>query len=77
MEIDLHGKNLYQARITLLSALKRATSADYRLRVIHGYHGGEALRCMVREAASSHPQVLRIEETSNRGETVLVLREYL
>lgn len=77
MEIDLHGKNLYQARVMLMSALKKATAADYRLRVIHGYHGGETLRAMVQEISASHPKVLRIERTPNEGETVLVLREYL
>ena len=29
MDIDLHGKNLYQARIAVSSALKHATNADY------------------------------------------------
>lgn len=77
MEIDLHGKNLYQARVLLMSTLKKATPADYRLRVIHVYHGGDTLRAMVQETASSHPKVLRIEKAPNEGETVLVLREYL
>lgn len=77
MELDLHGKNLYQARVALSSALKKARGADYRLRVIHGYRGGESLRAMVRETALNHPKVLRIEPTPNEGETVLVLREYL
>ena len=36
MEIDLHGMNLFQARNAVASALRRATAADYRLRVVHG-----------------------------------------
>ena len=40
---DLHGKNTYQAGITVDSLLKRAKSGTYRLRLIHGYHGGTAI----------------------------------
>ena len=38
--LDLHGKNHYQARIALDAALRRADAGVYRLRVIHGWHGG-------------------------------------
>lgn len=76
MEIDLHGKNVFQARVALMSALKKATAKDYRLRVVHGFRGGTALQDMVRGEAARHPRVLRIEPTPNPGETVLVLREY-
>lgn len=76
MELDLHGKNLFQARVALRSALARATSADYRLRVIHGYRGGSALKDMVMEEAQSHQKVLRLEHSQNPGQTILVLREY-
>ena len=43
-EIDLHGKNEYQARVTLDAALRRVRPGTYRIRVIHGHHGGTALR---------------------------------
>ncbi len=76
MELDLHGKNLFQARIAVQSALARATSADYRLTVIHGYSGGTALRDMLHEEFGKHPRVLRMERGRNPGQTVLVLREY-
>lgn len=76
MELDLHGKNLFQARIAIQSALTRATSADYRLTVIHGYANGTALRDMLREEFAGHPRVLRMERGMNPGQTVLVLREY-
>ncbi|MGI6655048.1 MAG: Smr/MutS family protein [Christensenellales bacterium] len=55
MELDLHGKNLFQARIAVQSALTRATSADYRLTIIHGYIGGTALRDMICEEFAHHP----------------------
>ena len=65
-EIDLHGKNEYQARVTLDAAL---------LRVIHGHHGGTALRELVRREYGRHPQVLRLE-AAGPGVTELVLREF-
>ena len=49
MELDLHGKNAYQARVAIDAALRRASSGVYRLRLIHGYHGGTALRDLCRE----------------------------
>lgn len=76
MEIDLHGKNLYQARIAVSSALTRATAADYRLKIIHGYRQGSAIRDMIREEFRSHPRVIRFEPGSNPGQTEIVLREY-
>ncbi len=35
MELDLHGKNAYQARVSIDAALRRASSGVYRLRLIH------------------------------------------
>ena len=71
----LHGKNQYQSRVALSAALRRAGVGVYRLRVIHGWHGGDALRRLVREEYAAHPKVLRVVERS-AGETELVLREY-
>lgn len=75
IELDVHGMTLYQAQIAIDAALRRAGGA-YRLRVIHGYHGGTALRDGVRERYSAHPKVLRMEIGLNPGETDLVLREF-
>ena len=47
IELDVHGMTLYQAQIAIDAALKRA-GGTYRIRVIHGFHGGTALRDMVR-----------------------------
>ncbi|HPY95449.1 MAG TPA: Smr/MutS family protein [Clostridia bacterium] len=76
MELDLHGKNLQQARIAVASALARATAADYRLNIIHGHRQGSAIRDMVREEFARHPRVLRVEPSFNPGQTIFVLREY-
>lgn len=73
VELDLHGKNQYQARLTVEAALRRSTGV-YRLRLIHGHNSGTALRDMIFEEYSKHPKVLRLEK---KGESVteLVLRE--
>ncbi|NLX83230.1 MAG: Smr/MutS family protein [Clostridiales bacterium] len=76
MELDLHGKNLFQARTAVMSALARATAADYRLKIIHGHKQGSAIRDMVRDEFVSHPRVIRLESSPNPGQTIFVLREY-
>lgn len=76
LEIDLHGKNWYQARITVDAVLRRAGGGTYRIRCIHGYHGGSALRDMLREEYAGHPRVLRLETGLSPGSTDLVLREF-
>lgn len=76
LEIDLHGKNRHQARITVDAALRRAGGGTYRIRCIHGYHGGSALRDMLREEYAGHPRVLRLETGLSPGSTDLVLREF-
>ena len=75
VELDVHGMTLYQAQIAIDAALKRAGGA-YRLRVIHGYRGGTALRDGIRERYASHPKVRRVEIGLNQGQTDLVLREF-
>lgn len=75
-ELDLHGKNEYQARVAIDAALRRVRGGTYRLRCIHGFHGGTALRDMVRREYAGHPQVLRLETKLGPGVTDLVLREF-
>ncbi|MBP3493949.1 MAG: Smr/MutS family protein [Oscillospiraceae bacterium] len=74
VELDLHGKNTYQAKVAVDAALRRATAGTYRIRCIHGFHGGTALRDMLRSEYEKHPQVRRLE--GNAGTTELVLREF-
>ena len=74
--VDLHGKNTYQARVTVDAQLRRAGGGTYRLRLIHGCHGGTALRDFLREAYAGNPRVLRLVSSPDGGATELVLREY-
>lgn len=76
MELDLHGMNQAQARTAVESALRRAPRSVYRLRLIHGYHSGTALRDMLRRDFAGHRRVLRVELGLNQGCTDLVLREW-
>lgn len=73
IRVDLHGCNQFQARIRLNAALKD-TGGVYRVRVIHGFNSGNALRDMVRNEYASHPKVIRTDEREP-GATVLILRE--
>lgn len=74
--VDLHRKNSYQAKVTVDALLRRASPATYRLRLIHGCHGGTALRDMLRVEYAHHPKVKRMILSSDGGTTELVLREY-
>ena len=75
--VDLHGKNTYQAKVTLDALLRRAGAGTYRVRVIHGSHGGTALRDFVRAEYGHHPRVKRLLLSPDGGATELVLREYV
>ncbi|MBQ7777957.1 MAG: Smr/MutS family protein [Oscillibacter sp.] len=73
---DLHGKTKYQAKITVDALLRRSGSGTYRLRLIHGYHGGTELRDFIRAEYGRHPKVKRLLLSPDGGSTELVLREY-
>lgn len=74
VELDLHGKNVYQARTAIDAALRRSRGV-YRLRCIHGFHGGTALRELIWAEYAGAPGILRLERV-NEGTTDLILREF-
>ena len=76
IELDLHGRNVYQARVAIDAALRRAGAGTYRVRVVHGWNAGTALRDFIREEYARHPKVRRVAQGSNPGVTELILREY-
>ena len=78
LTVDLHGCNQYQAKIRLDSAFRRVGREVYRIRVIHGYHGGTRIRSGIQEEFSygREPKVKRIEMGNNPGITDLILREF-
>lgn len=75
VEIDVHNMTVDQAAVSIDSKVRRANASVYRIRVIHGYHGGTAIRDMVRSRYRNNSKVLRIEFGMNPGATDLVLRE--
>ncbi len=74
-ELDVHNMTRRQAITAIDARLRRVNASVYRLKIIHGYHGGTALRDAVRSHYRDHPKVIRIEVGLNPGETDLVLRE--
>lgn len=77
LTVDLHGKNTYQAKITVDALLLRARAGTYRIRLIHGCHGGTALRDFIRAEYAHHPRIQRLILSPDGGATELVLREYI
>lgn len=75
LEIDVHNMSRTQAITAIDAKLRRTNASVYKLRVIHGYHGGTVLRDAIRTRYREHPKVKRIEIGLNPGETDLVLRE--
>ena len=75
IELDVHGMTVTQACVAIDAALRRAKGA-YRIRVIHGYHGGTALRDGIRGRYGANGRVKRVELGLNPGQTDLVLREF-
>lgn len=74
--VDLHGKTVFQAKVTADALLRRSGGGTYRIRLIHGCHGGTALRDFLLETYTSHPKVRRVVCSPDGGATELVLREY-
>ena len=75
IELDVHGMTLAQACVAIDGALRRSKGA-YRIRVIHGYHGGTALRDGIRSRYAVNGKIKRIELGLNPGQSDLVLREF-
>ena len=77
LTLDLHGKNTYQTKVAVDALLRRAGNGTYRIRLIHGYHGGTTLREFLRSEYTRHPKVKRLTLSPDGGATELVLREYV
>lgn len=78
IELDLHGRKAEEAKRLIDAQLDRAGRNVYRLRLIHGFHGGTGIKNMIWEEYSygREPRVMRLEHGVNQGITELVLREY-
>lgn len=78
IEIDVHGKDVETAIREIKKHLNNAGTGTYRIRIIHGYHGGTRIREGIREEFSygREPKVKRITMGDNQGITELILREF-
>ena len=78
-EIDIHGMQPEEAGKAVARRIGGAPDTVYRIRVIHGYHRGNALqRALYDEFDYFHTseRVLRMEGGSNPGITEIILREW-
>lgn len=75
VDVDLHGLTADQAQIEIDRVLRRLSPSVYQVRLIHGYHGGTAIRSMIQYCYRRHPKVRRIMPGDNPGVTILVIRE--
>lgn len=71
IELDLHQKNSYQARVSIDAALRRAAAGEC-IRVIHGCHGGTALRELVRTEYAAHERVRAVIPVRDGATDLLV-----
>ncbi len=78
IEIDVHGMNVEEAVKAVQKQVNAAKSGTYRIRIIHGYHGGTRIAEGIREefGFGREPKVKRITMGENPGITELILREF-
>ena len=75
VEIDVHGKNVEEAIREIKKQLDHAMTGTYRIRIIHGYHGGTRIRDSIWDEFG-YGKVIRITMGETQGITELVLREF-
>lgn len=78
MEIDLHGLTVSEAQVEIDRALSFADSGTYKIKCIHGFNRGTAIKNMIyREFGHGlSVKVKRISPGENQGITELILREF-
>lgn len=78
IEIDVHGKNVEAAIEEIRKHLNNVKPSVYRIRVIHGYHGGTRIRDGIQDefGYEREPKIKRITMGDNPGITELILREF-
>ena len=76
--IDVHGLLVEEALQKIEKLVETAGPAVYRVRVIHGYHGGTRIRESIKRELGYglEPKIRRIVPGDNEGITELILREY-
>lgn len=74
VEFDIHDMTELEARKRLEKFIASCDKNISEIRVIHGYHGGNALQSMVRDSRKLRSKrIARRKLTMNQGETILEL----
>lgn len=70
--VDIHGMTVSEASRELIQLISRCDMKTHEIEVIHGFHGGTALKEMVRSL--KHPRVEKRILSLNQGSTTIVLK---
>lgn len=78
IEIDVHGLTAMEAVNKIDRIVQSVDSSVYRIRIIHGYHGGTKIREAIRRefGFGLEPKIKRIVPGDNEGITDFILKEY-
>ena len=71
IEIDVHGENVETAVREIRQRINNADVGTYRIRIIHGYHGGTRIRDGIWDEFNygREPKVKRITMGDNQGQS--------
>lgn len=70
IQLDLHRLDCRRAKMLVKNTIN-LTEGPFHLRIIHGYHGGTALRKLVRKKYENNRIKERVAVPWNPGETYL------
>jgi len=73
LTVDIHGMTVMEAKKELTNLLNKCDKNTKEIDVLHGFHGGTALRNLVRKDLK-HPRLVRRILTMNQGMTTLVIK---
>ena len=75
LTFDTHGMDVLSAQKALERFIAQAPQACTVIRVIHGYHHGDAIKTMVQDVNQLRSKrIVRRNRTLNPGETLLVIQ---
>ena len=74
IDLDLHGMTVNEAKKVIEKTIAALDNKTKELRLIHGYHSGDALKEFVRSPNGIRSKRLKRKKyTMNQGETILEL----
>jgi len=71
--VDLHGLTYNEAYLKLIETFNKLPNNVTRVVVVHGYHGGDVLKKLVR-CDFYHYKILEVGQSLNEGETIYYLK---